>query len=285
MSNVGGDPMSGIGGAATPAPIGLPQMRARVLETVASVAPGFDPGSIRSDRPLRRQIELDSLDWVNVLALLEERLQIEIPQADASRFTTLDGMAAYLASRLASPPTQAPPACPDPLAALPRTFELLDGTCVTLRPMGAGDAQLDADFVRRLSPRSRYMRFMASIRELPQDKLKAMTDVDLVRHVALAATIRRADEELLLGVARYVVDAAGTGCEFAIAVDDAAQGTGLAGVLMQTLIAIARSRQLERMQGIVLAANDRMVKFLHQLGFTLHRDPEDPGNRIAARAL
>jgi acetyltransferase len=126
---------------------------------------------------------------------------------------------------------------------------------------------------------------MATMRELPEAMLKSLTDVDAVHRVALAATMRRGEQEVLLGVARYVVDAAGTGCEFAVAVDDALQGSGLAGHLMQTLIGVARARGLARMEGIVLASNRKMLSFMRQLGFSLRRDPQDGNNVLVARAL
>jgi len=146
---------------------------------------------------------------------------------------------------------------------------------VTLRPICAEDAPLEADFVRRMSSESRYKRFMAAMRELPQAKLKYLTEVDGVRHVALVATICHEGQEALVGVARYVVGPTGTDCEFAISVDDAWQGSGVAGVLMHTLMEVARTRGLRRMEGIVLATNSRMLKFMRQLGFSVQPDPDD----------
>jgi acetyltransferase len=76
-------------------------------------------------------------------------------------------------------------------------------------------------------------------------------------------------------VARYIVGPATDRCEFAIAVDDAWQGSGLAGILMHALIGVACSRGLAAMEGTVLATNTRMLKFTRQLGFEQQRDPED----------
>lgn len=234
---------------------------------------------------MRQQIDLDSMDWLNLLASLQERLQVDIPESDHGRLTTLDSIAAYMASRLAEQPVDTSHARADTLTSLPRAFRLADGTTVTLRPIHADDAPLDADFVRRLSAQSRYNRFMATMRELPQAKLKYLTDVDSDHHVALAATMRREGQEVLMGVARYVVDAAGTGCEFAVAVDDASQGSGVAGLLMRTLTDVARTRGLKRMEGSVLATNDRMLKFMRQLGFSLHGDPDDRHIVLVVRTL
>jgi acetyltransferase len=72
-----------------------------------------------------------------------------------------------------------------------------------------------------------------------------------------------------------MLDPIGKDCEFAIAIDDAWQGTGLTGILMQALIGIARSCGLATMYGLVLATNHRMLKFTRQLGFKQQHEPDD----------
>ena len=151
----------------------------------------------------------------------------------------------------------------------------MKGIPVTVRPIRPDDRPLEVDFVRHLSTETRYGRFMVALQELPAAKLKYLTDVDQVGHVALVATVDRDGQEVMVGVVRYVVDPAGTRCEFAIAVDDAWQGSGLAGILMLVLMQVARSRGVGTMEGLVLANNTRMLKFTHQLGFMLQHDPED----------
>jgi acetyltransferase len=109
--------------------------------------------------------------------------------------------------------------------------------------------------------------------------------VDQIHHVALAAVAEVSGRQEFVGVARYSVDPAGNGCEFAITVADAWQGTGLAGVLMHALMDTARKRGLGTMEGIVLTTNGRMLKFARQLGFRLVRDPGDRGTVRVVRTL
>jgi GNAT superfamily N-acetyltransferase/acyl carrier protein len=263
----------------------IDEIRSAVLATVASLTPESDLRAIRADQPLRAQIELDSMDWLNLIAGLHERLNVDIPESAVARLETLDSIVAYVVSRLADASAQARHAPTDRGSARHPTRHRVDGTEVTVRPIGAGDAPLEADFVRRLSDESRYTRFMGTLRELPEPKLRYLTDVDNVHHVALAATVDRDGRELLVGAARYVVDPTGTGCEFAVEVDDAWQGSGVAGVLMQALIEIARTRGLKRMEAIILSTNRKMLRFARQLGFGLQRDAEDPGTIRAVRLL
>lgn len=258
-------------------------IREAVNATLASVAPGTDPGAIAPDRPLREQIDLDSLDWLNVIAELNERIGIDIPDADHERLATVDAMVAYLAARAGSPRREAPGIAA--LAPLPQSRHRINGVPVEIRPMRPDDKPLEADFVRRLSSDARYERFMATLRELSPAKLAYLTEVDQVRHVALVAVAEREGQPAFEGVARYAIDPAGTGCEFAIAVSDDWQGSGVAGVLMHALIGLARARGLATMEGIVLAANTRMLRFTRQLGFVPQHDPGERGTLRVVRAL
>ncbi len=153
---------------------------------------------------------------------------------------------------------------------LVRQRVLFDGTPVTIRPIRPEDSGMEQEFVRHLSEDSRYYRFMASMRELPPKKLKFFTEIDYDRHMAFVATIRCEDQEVEIGVARYVATEDPGSCEFAVTVDDAWQGSGVAGLLMISLEDAARERGFKRMEGIVLATNHKMLKFARQLGFKSH---------------
>lgn len=170
-------------------------------------------------------------------------------------------------------------------AELVRQRVLFDGTPVTIRPIRADDKPMEQEFVQHLSADSRHKRFMSTLKELPPGKLKYLTEIDYVRHLALVAIIQRDGRDVEIGVARYVAGPQGDDCEFAIAIDDAWQGSGVAGILMLALIDAARLRGMKRMEAFILAANDKMLKFARQLGFAIQRDADDPGLMHAVRAL
>jgi len=77
------------------------EIKARVLEIIKSIAPELEEAELRADRPLRDQIDLDSMDWLNVLVALHEKLKVDIPEADYGKLVTLDDLVAYLRERLA----------------------------------------------------------------------------------------------------------------------------------------------------------------------------------------
>lgn len=157
-----------------------------------------------------------------------------------------------------------------------RNRVLFDGTPVTIRPIRAQDAGMEQDFVRHLSDDSRYFRFMGSLRELSGSKLKFFTEIDYDRHMAFVATVMRDGKEVEIGAARYIaIDTPGA-CEFAVTVDDAWQGRGVAGLLMISLEDAARARGFRTMEGIALASNHKMLKFARQLGFRCRHPPGEP---------
>lgn len=82
--------------------LGSDELRAIVIETLKTVAPELDEEALRSDRPLRRQVDLDSMDWLNFLVGLAGRLQVEIAEADYGKLNTIDDLVAHLRTRLAA---------------------------------------------------------------------------------------------------------------------------------------------------------------------------------------
>ncbi|MDV7213993.1 acyl carrier protein [Azotobacter beijerinckii] len=78
------------------------QIRREVFAALQGIAPEVEPETLRSDRQLRDEVDLDSMDWLRFLAALHQRLGVNIPEADYQRLTSLDALLAYLARRLAS---------------------------------------------------------------------------------------------------------------------------------------------------------------------------------------
>lgn len=79
--------------------------RQTLVETVVtllrSIAPEVEPGTLEPGRPLRQQVDLDSMDWLNFLVSLHERFGVNIPEADYAGLVTLDNVVEYLHARLA----------------------------------------------------------------------------------------------------------------------------------------------------------------------------------------
>ena len=76
-------------------------IRAVALATLQSIAPEVEVDALRGDRPLRNQVDLDSMDWLNFLLGLHEKLRVDIPEADYAKLVTLDDVVAYLQAKIA----------------------------------------------------------------------------------------------------------------------------------------------------------------------------------------
>jgi len=72
------------------------KIKAVVLQTLASIAPEADLSEIKPDVPLRDQLDVDSMDFLNFVIGLHKELNVEIPEADYAELTTLNDCVAYL---------------------------------------------------------------------------------------------------------------------------------------------------------------------------------------------
>jgi len=71
-----------------------------VRDALSNVAPEVDLDAIDAGKDLRDQIDIDSVDFLNFVIGLHKALNIEIPDADVAKLTTLNGCVAYLTARL-----------------------------------------------------------------------------------------------------------------------------------------------------------------------------------------
>ena len=164
-------------------------------------------------------------------------------------------------------------------------YQTTDGLTVTIRPISPEDAEMEQEFVRNLSPETKYYRFMNTLKELSPAQLVRLTQIDYDREMAFVAITEIDGKPVEVGVARYAMNPDGESCEFAIVVADDWQGKGLARRLMGVIIETARARGIKFMNGDFLAENHRMIAFVTSLGFVLSPHPDDPGLKRGVLAL
>ena len=204
------------------------------------------------------------VDWPEIA-------ELEVPAlfSDASGVTAVD---AWLRLRAAD----APPAV---LAIAPYPSELVEqwsggGESFIVRPIRPEDAEQHGAFFHRLPMLDVRYRFFSTMRELSQEQMARLTQVDYDREMAFIA-VREATGETV-GVARLVREPGGRSGEFAVIVQPDVKGHGLASHLMQRLIDWARHCGMAEVVGQVLAENTPMLGFVRHLGFSLRRMPEEP---------
>lgn len=77
-------------------------IRATVLRVLGEVAPEVELGTVDPAEDLRDQLDLDSMDILNLAIGLFQATGVEVPERDYARIVTVDGCVAYLAAALAS---------------------------------------------------------------------------------------------------------------------------------------------------------------------------------------
>jgi acyl carrier protein len=78
-------------------------LRALLLDVLSDIAPETDPASVDPTEDLRDELDLDSMDELNMITKVSERLGIDVPEDDYPKLRTLDGAVAYLADRVGAP--------------------------------------------------------------------------------------------------------------------------------------------------------------------------------------
>jgi acyl carrier protein len=76
------------------------QIREVIRRALSDVAPEVDPANIDPIKDLREQADIDSVGFMTFIIGLHRELDIEIPDADVSKLTTLEGCSRYLMDRL-----------------------------------------------------------------------------------------------------------------------------------------------------------------------------------------
>lgn len=74
-----------------------------VMALLCSIAPEVEPATIDPARPLRRQVDLDSMNWLDLMVGLKQRFGVEIAEADYARLVSLNDVIDELQARLGPP--------------------------------------------------------------------------------------------------------------------------------------------------------------------------------------
>ena len=150
---------------------------------------------------------------------------------------------------------------------------LADGTDIALRPFRPGDGSLLVEGFARLSPRSRYRRFLSPVPVLTDTMLGFLTSVDGVNHRAWGALVDEPAGPIGAGVVRWVRSKADpVVADMAVTVIDDYQGRGLGGFLLDVAVLDALAHGVERFEGVVLGENISSRRMLARAGATFRSE-------------
>ena len=72
------------------------EVRRAVVNILEDIAPDEDLSSIKDDVPLREQMDLDSMDFLDIVMELRKRFNIEVPESDYQELVSMDSCIQYL---------------------------------------------------------------------------------------------------------------------------------------------------------------------------------------------
>jgi len=157
---------------------------------------------------------------------------------------------------------------------------LRDGTPVYMRLVLPGDKDVLRAGFDKLSPESRYARFLAPKAQLSEDELRYLCDIDHEDHFAIGALLDDSENEneddghgglrrrapVGLGIARFIrLSEPPNTAEAAIAVADEVQHRGLGQLLFLRLVAAAAERGIVSFRCEVLSTNAGMAGLITQV--------------------
>jgi acyl carrier protein len=75
------------------------ELKAVMFEELSNIAPEAEPAAIDLDAELREELDIDSMDFLNLVIALHKRLGVEIPEADYAKLASINAAVDYLAAR------------------------------------------------------------------------------------------------------------------------------------------------------------------------------------------
>ena len=76
------------------------EIKSVLMGIVAEIIPDEDLTNLKGDIPIREQVELDSMDFLDIIMELRKRYGIEVPEDDYIHLATVDSSVAYLEPRM-----------------------------------------------------------------------------------------------------------------------------------------------------------------------------------------
>lgn len=148
-----------------------------------------------------------------------------------------------------------------------------------MRPVVPGDVALYPQFLAKVSPGDLRLRFLAPRTNFPDQMLKRLTQLDYDRDIAFVALEKTTGK--LAGIGRLCCDPDHKNGEYALLVRTDLQGRGLGWELLKQIIAYAKAEHLDRIEGIVLNENQKMLTMCREFGFSVAHHAGEPGLSVA----
>ena len=248
-----------------------------------------------------RQIEQIIINFSNLIVDFPEILEIDINPIAIS-----NGKAYALDARIVVDKNSLDINTPHPhlvITPYPTKYvtpwKLLDGTDVILRPITPEDEPIEFEMLSSLSEESLRGRFFQTVNKITHEMLIRFCNIDYDREMAIVAEMKSKEEKRmdgilgapvlpqlrhfemkskeekrLIGIARVIMDSDFKTGEFAVVVHDDFQSKGLGHKLIDMMIGVAQEKGLEKIYGMVLSDNIKMLRTCEDMGFSITNESD-----------
>jgi acyl carrier protein len=76
-------------------------IREEILDILSDIAPDEDLSQLADEKPFREQLELDSMDFLDIVMELRKRHRIQVPEGDYQQLASMESTVTYLEPKLA----------------------------------------------------------------------------------------------------------------------------------------------------------------------------------------
>ena len=154
---------------------------------------------------------------------------------------------------------------------------------MALRPVHSSDGESLQNYVRGLSPQSRYNRFLGGASELPASELARALAANGHDTLTLLVTSKLMGRETVVGEARVALSCAERAGEFGMSIADDWQHAGAGSAVLQEIERKAAADGIEFLFGDTLRTNEAMIGLALGRGFRLEPGLEPRLVRIRKR--
>lgn len=157
------------------------------------------------------------------------------------------------------------------------------GTRLHVRPARADDKQALGEFFRHVSREDLRFRFLSAVREVGEERLVEMTNVDHVRTEDFLAF--GDDGQTIVAAAMLAADPSLQRAEVAISVRAELKGRGIGWSLLDFVSNEAKARGIKVLESVESRENHAAIQLEREIGFTAEACPGDPTLVIVRRRL
>ena len=76
------------------------EIREVIIDILEGIAPDDDLSGLKDDVPFREQLELDSMDFLDIVMELRKRYRVQVPEDDYLELASMQSTVRYLQPRM-----------------------------------------------------------------------------------------------------------------------------------------------------------------------------------------